>query len=272
MPVRPSGTPRRPQRPPELVITPTGGSLEAGEVVRFSVALAAEAGPPEPLSAQWSCSDGAVLQVGEDGVVTALRPGVAVLSASAAGLESTVSLQVTRVGVARLILTPVRHSLTVAEQIQLRVAAQDGFGTRLGGRVVTWSSDHPEVATVSRTGVVEALSPGVVEISASSGAAGAVAVVRVGPPVVSSVRVNPASATLSPGESYHFHAVPLNGQGRIIPGLEISWVTSDEMVAEVDEHGTVTGHRGGVARLAAVAGGRRTTIAVTVLPRRRSRP
>jgi uncharacterized protein YjdB len=210
--------------------------------------------------------------VTEDGVATALRPGVAVLTAAAAGHESSVSLQVTRVGVAGMTIAPARHAMTVAELVQLQVAAHDGFGTRLGGRVVVWASNRPEVATVSRTGVVEALAPGLAEISAATGGLSAVAVVRVGPPVVSSVRVNPASATLSPGESHHFHAVPVNAQGRTIPGVEIAWVTSDESVAEVDDQGVVTGHRGGVARLAAVAGGRRTTIAVTVLPGRRTRP
>jgi uncharacterized protein YjdB/predicted Ser/Thr protein kinase len=259
-------------RATELVITPAGGALEAGEVVRFSAAPSTERTPSESLGAQWSSSDTSVIRVADDGVVTALRPGRAVLTASAAGLEGSVSVQVTRVGVARLALTPGRHAMTVAEQLQLQLAAQDGFGSRLTGRVVTWSSDHPEVATVSRTGLVEAHAPGLTEISAATGGLSAVALLRVGPPVVTSIRVNPASTTLSPGEFQHFHAVAVNAQGRTIPGAQIAWVTSDASVAAVDDEGTVTGLRAGTARVAATAGGRRTTMAVTVLPRRRSRP
>jgi uncharacterized protein YjdB len=128
------------------------------------------------------------------------------------------------------------------------------------------------VAAVSRSGLVEARRPGFTQIAAVSGGQTAVLAVRVKPAVVVTVRVMPASATLAPGQAHQFHAVPVNAQGRTIPGIAIEWASSDAAVARVDETGAVIAIRTGSVRVAAAAGGRRTLVGVMVFPLRPPRP
>jgi hypothetical protein len=57
--------------------------------------------------------------------------------------------------------------LTVGSNKQFFAALGDSAGNLLTGRTLTWKSTNVEVATVSSSGVVNALAPGVTEISAS---------------------------------------------------------------------------------------------------------
>jgi hypothetical protein len=253
----------------ELLLTPAGGTLAVGESVTFSV-LERRAGGEVPLEAapEWTVTDDGVLGVGNDGTVTALRVGTATLTATARTARASVMLHVTRVGVARLAITPPRHAMAVADEIQLQALAQDGFSCRLLGRVAIWSTSDPAVATVSRTGLLLAWSEGSVEIRVSIAGLSARAAIRVGPAVVASVRLAPLLVTLVHGETHHLRAAVLNALGRTIPGLETVWASSDPTVARVDQHGMVTGLRTGSVRVVAAVGGRRAMGTVDVMPRR----
>jgi trimeric autotransporter adhesin len=255
---------------PELVLSPAGGTLAVGDSVRFSVlerhGETQPASPPE-----WTTSDQSVVRVRDDGLVTALRVGTASVTAAVGPAHASQMLHVTRVGVARLVITPPRHAMAVVDQIQLQALAQDGFGGRLVGRVASWSTSDRSVATVSRHGLVVGRGEGSAEITLAVAELSARASVRIGPAVVASVRLAPAVATLAPGETHHFRAAVLNAGGRTIPGLETVWTTSDPMVARVDQQGVVTGLRTGSVRVGAAAGGRRALGTVAVMPRRASR-
>ena len=70
--------------------------------------------------------------------------------------------------VATVVVTPETSLLTVGDTLRLAASTRDAGGSPLVGRVVAWSSDAPTVATVSATGLVTALSPGLVRLSALS--------------------------------------------------------------------------------------------------------
>jgi uncharacterized protein YjdB len=70
--------------------------------------------------------------------------------------------------VATVNVTPFTALLTVGDTIRLRAATLDAGGTVLAGRVVAWSTESATSAAVSTTGLVTAVAPGSVRISALS--------------------------------------------------------------------------------------------------------
>ncbi len=65
-------------------------------------------------------------------------------------------------------VTPPTALVTVGDTVRLRAATVDAGGTALPGRVVAWSTESATIATVSSTGLVMAMAPGSVRISALS--------------------------------------------------------------------------------------------------------
>lgn len=70
--------------------------------------------------------------------------------------------------VATVNVTPLTAVVTVGDTLRLRAVTLEAGGTVLSGRVVAWSSETPALATVSTSGLVMAMAPGSVRISALS--------------------------------------------------------------------------------------------------------
>lgn len=70
--------------------------------------------------------------------------------------------------VASVILVTPAADLLVGGTEQLTATTKDGAGDVLSGRAVAWTSSDPSVASVSVTGLVTAVSPGTVTITATS--------------------------------------------------------------------------------------------------------
>ena len=81
--------------------------------------------------------------------------------------------------VASVALTPVDDTLRVGETAQLTASTKDADGNILTGRVVTWTSSAPAVATVSQTGLVTGVVDGSATITATSENQTATAAIRV---------------------------------------------------------------------------------------------
>lgn len=123
-------------------------------------------------SVQWASSDDAVATVSAGGVVTGRAVGVATITATNDGRSATAAVTVSaapRVPVDSVRVTPSDPRVAVGQSAQLTATVLDASGNVLSGRPVTWSSSNPLVATVSATGVVNALLAGGATITATSG-------------------------------------------------------------------------------------------------------
>lgn len=115
--------------------------------------------------------------------------------------------------------------------------------------VVTWTSLRPDVASVDQSGNVVALAPGQGTIQAS--AAGGLTATA--PVVVQqadfSVR-EPSPLMMSPGEVDTLHVIVAAQNGRLVNPLVLQWASSDQSVARVSLAGVVTAVGPGKATLA----------------------
>jgi uncharacterized protein YjdB len=127
-------------------------------------------------SAVWTSSDTTIATVSKTGLVSAVAPGSATISAKSGGQTGTSSVTVNpaqRV-LTSINITPANPSLSAGSTQQLKATAT--YNDNSMGDVtatVTWTSSAPSVATVNAAGLLSAVAQGTATISAVSGSVSA---------------------------------------------------------------------------------------------------
>src|SRR4029079_19156756 len=100
-------------------------------------------------------------------------------------------------------------------------------------RSLTWSSSDASVATVSNSGLVTAVAPGTVQITATSeGVSGGAGLTVSAPPPapVASVSVSLNAPSLTPGQTTQANATLRDAAGTVLSGRSVTWSTSNAAV------------------------------------------
>jgi len=203
-------------------------SLTAGQTTQATATLRDVAGNLLTGRAiAWSSSNASIATVNASGLVTAQAAGTATITATSEGKSGGASLTVTSQApapVATVVVTPSSATITVGSTAQLSATLRDATGAVLTGRIVTWASSNQSRAIVNATGLVTAVSPGAVTITATSeGKSGSSNVtVPTPPPTLQSVVVTPASASLGVGQTQSFSAVGRMSDGSTQP-VTVTW-------------------------------------------------
>ena len=190
-----------------------------------------------------------------NGVVTAVARGSTCITATAAdGSGKSASCFVTVMGdilVTSIEVSPFNTTLRVGYSIYPTVTVCPADATH---KSVTWSSANSNVASVNpNSGLVYAKAVGTTTIYATacdgSGVCGC-CMVRVVPVYVQDIIVCPETLTLDIGESSCLEAIiyPVNATN---PNL--SWISGDCNIAEVDSNGRVTAKAAGTTYICANA-------------------
>jgi hypothetical protein len=142
--------------------------LDAGKTLQLRATMAGAAGQPltSPTLAFTSDNTG-VATVAAAGLVTAVAPGVARISARSEGKEAVATITVVRRSANTIEILPRTATTIVGEPLTLTAVLRDSVGA-IVDRAPTWSSRDPSVATVSATGVVTPLAPGAATIQATA--------------------------------------------------------------------------------------------------------
>src|SRR2546426_752230 len=165
--------------------------------------------------------------------------------------------------VASVAVAPASASVAVSGTVQLAATMKDAVGNVLTGRVVTWTSGTPTVATVSATGLVTGVSAGPATVTAASEGKTGSSAITVNA-VVASVTVTPASASVAVGGTVQLAATPKDASGNTLSGRVVTWASSAVAVASVNGSGLVTGLGAGSATISATSEGKSGSSAITV--------
>lgn len=237
-----------------IVVTPSALTLTTGRAVRLTAQALDSTGRElsgRPIT--WSSDNAAVASVASDGTVTAVAPGRAEISATAEGKVGKATIDVTPVPVASLAVAPTTLALTVGSSQQIVATPRDSAGNVLAGRVVTWISGAPSVATVSQTGVVTAIGTGAALILATCEGQQATVALTVTVAAVASIAVIPSSASIVEGQGRSFIASLLDSAGNQLFGRTQVWSSSDVSIATVNSSGTVNAISPGTATITVAA-------------------
>lgn len=212
----------------------------------------------------WATGSEVVATVSTSGMLTAVAPGQTTVTATSEGKVGTATLVVLPVPVASVVVTPATFTLVESGQQQFAAEARSASGAALPGRGIAWSTGDPAIATVSGGGMVTAVAPGVTQVIATSEGRQGSATLTVTARPVTSVVVEPASATVDVGATQSLAAVTRVSGGTVVTGRTVTWGTSDAAIATVSAAGVVTGVAVGSATITATSEGQQGTAAVTV--------
>ncbi len=214
----------------------------------------------------WGSSATGVATVSSAGVVTAIAPGTATISATAEGKSGSSTITVSPIPVGIVVVTPPSDSLAVNGTIQLTATTEDSVGGVLTGRVVTWGSSNPAAATVSATGLVTATAnAGATTITATSEGKSGTSAITVYVPVAT-VTVAPPTATIFLAQTQAYTATTKDAGGNVLTGRKVTWASGNPSVAAVNStSGVATAAGPGTTTITATSEGKSGTASLTVL-------
>ena len=209
----------------------------------------------------WTSSDERILTV-ENGRVTALKEGAAIVTAKAGGKSATCTVTVQKKVIPVSGITLDKTELTLVEGASATLTATV-LPENATDKSVTWKSSNEVVAVVTSAGLVMALTPGSAVITARAGDQTATCALVVEKKVVAvtGITLNKSSLSLTKGSSETLMATvtPYNATDKTV-----TWSSDNPAIATVDETGKVTAVGGGSAVITAQAGDQTATCAVTV--------
>ena len=228
----------------------------------------------------WSSNNLAVAKVDNNGTVTGVGNGVAIVEARVGARKGQAAVQVTGGGgaappsatppatppvttgapdplggqpagsgpAAALRLEPGAIYLLPSENTRVSPRALREDGSPAAPVAVTWNSLRPDVASVDQNGNVVALAAGQGTIQATAlGGLTATAPVVVQPAEFTVREASPLM--LSPGEVDTLHVIVASQNNRAVNPLVLQWASSDQSVARVSLAGVVTAAGPGRATL-----------------------
>jgi len=242
-------------------LSPASARLVVGQTTQLTgVARDVNSVPLSDRSLIWSTSDGAVATVSADGLVIAIAPGRATITAVHDGTMGTAVVEVLARPIGAVIVSPAQATLTEGEQLVLRVEVTDASGNLLTGRPLTFGSSNTSSATVDVTGRVRAIAAGSSTITVGSEGQEGTMRVTVLPTPVASVRIEPAEDTLAVGDSVTLRAIPLDASGAPLPSsFRTTWTSGAPTVVSISASGVVRGVASGTGLVFAVVDGRLAT-------------
>ena len=116
----------------------------------------------------FSTTNGAAATVTRRGLISAVGVGTATVTATSEGKSATATVTVALLPVAAVHIVPGTANIGAGLAGQLAAVTLSAGGDTLTGRVITWSTSDPAIATVSPTGLVNGVASGPVTITATS--------------------------------------------------------------------------------------------------------
>src|SRR5690348_12594788 len=186
-----------------VTVSPPNKTMNVGDTATFTATTKdAQGHVLTGRAIAWSSDNTAVATVDSTGLVTAVAAGSANITATSEGQSGSSAVTVNPVPVGSVIVKPQDTTMTVGDSAQFSAQTLDAKGNPLNGRAVAWSTSDKKIATVSATGLVQAIkaSPSVMIKATSEGVDGMTTLKIMAPPPPPpppppSPNVGPARAT-----------------------------------------------------------------------------
>ena len=241
-------------------VTPETAATGESAATDEKVAKAAE-----KLTIEWTSSDESVATVDATGMVVAVSAGEADITASVTDSEMS--------AVCRVTVKVAAKDITVPDNLDVKL--NDGNETTVEATVspadatdvkVSYASTDEAVATVDKDGKVQILQPGECDIVTTLTQEGKKVVEKKTHIKafyeVEGITLDKTEGILTAGNTVTLNATVLPEE--IADETIVTWTSSDEKVATVDENGKVTAIAAGEATITANAGEKSTTYKLTV--------
>ncbi len=253
-----------------IALSPLTRGIQVGEEFVPDLTLRDTAGnviPSLGRSINWTSNSTITASVNTVGVVRGLRAGSARITAASPdnpAINGSMDVTVSDREVRNVVISPRSGFLRLGVPRQLSAQLLDSLGQTVTGRVVTWTSLNPTVASINSNGRATGLSLGNARFTARvDGAADTVqfTVTRI---PVGEITISPTQTSVIQGKTVTLTAVVKDSVGDEVTDRPLTWLTSNPTTASV-LNGTVTGVSTGTVTITASAEARNGSATVTVL-------
>jgi uncharacterized protein YjdB/putative hemolysin len=215
----------------------------------------------EALKLSYSSSDPGVVMVDEHGNLVAVSAGTAEVTLSSENGKiydsGIITVVVTPTGISMPDTVTLSMGTNINASVEATVVPEDATDV-----VIEYVSSDEAIATVDNTGYITAVAAGEADITASVVDTGLAATCHViVTPAIESLDISKSSMTMKPGATNTL-SVTVSPEDANISGM--TWTSSDEAVATVDQEGNVTAVADGTATITATIGETTATCDVTV--------
>lgn len=246
----------------QIALSPGSTTLVAGQTQSFTAQPKDAAGNAiSGITVGYSIDDPNVASVSL-GVVTALKPGTAKLTATSGTVSTSATITVIP-AVATITIAPAAPSISIGQTVQLTATLRDAAGGTITGRTVTWTSSSDATASVSSAGLVTAKANGSATITADVEGQKGTAVVEVKPPAVNTVTVDPA--TIAVDQTLQLKVTLTDASNQPLTGRTITYSSSDPSKVTVNASGLLTGVAVGSATVTATSEGKFGSATISVI-------
>ncbi len=247
----------------QIAVTPAAPTIAKGTSLQLAATGTYSDNSTQDLTLQvsWTSSDMTVATVDGSGVVSAIGPGTADLTATSGMVSGVAHLKVTAATLTAIAVEPANPTLAKGTTQQL--AAIGTFSDQTTQDLtdaVDWSSSDKNVASVAQGGLASAVNPGMATVTArdpQSGVMGATSL-TVSAATLKAIVVTPPNPQVAKGTMPQFTAIGTYSDNSTQDlTAQAAWASSDGNVA------TVSNAMGSAGKATTVAVGM-TTISATV--------
>lgn len=196
---------------------------------------------------KWKSSDKKIAEVSSNGVIKAIGPGTATITATSAdgNAKATCKVTVTRPA-SGIKLSEKKATVTIGKKLTLKATV---LPSDASNKKVTWISGNTDRATVSSKGVVKGLKQGYVTITAKTadGSYSASCKVLVAK-AVTGIKLDKTSITINVGKSTTITPTVSPKDATV---KTVKWSSDNNDVATVDKNGKVSAKGAGYATITA---------------------
>ena len=206
----------------------------------------------------WTSSDESIVMVDEEGNIRALALGEAIITAACGEVSATCKVTVNPILAESIALDRTELVLTIGatDKLTATVLPED-----VTDKTVTWASSDDTIVKVDAEGNIQALALGEATITATCGEQSATCKVTVNPILAESIALDRTELVLTIGATDKLTATVLPED---VTDKTVTWTSSDESIATVDEDGNVTAIAEGEAVITAACGEVSASCNVTV--------
>ena len=198
---------------------------------------------------KWSSSNTNVATVDQNGRVTGLNYGTAYITASIGNNKAmcTVNIIDNYIAVTKINLNKSNITLTINNQEKITATLTPENATN---KIISYSSSNPTVASIDSSGTITAKSIGITYITVTSGDSKTTCIVTVVDKIALSSISTKQSVTIKEKESTNLTITynPANATNK-----KVTWKSSNEKIATVDQNGKVSAISAGSATITAIS-------------------
>jgi len=260
-------TPPPPAQVHAVRVTPEAPTALVGDAVQLTATPVDSRGNTLDREVTWHSLAPQVATIDASGRAVGVAEGHATLVATSGSVSGNVQFTVQRRTVAALVLSTTEVILDPAQSHQVVAIVKDATGIELADRVVTWSSNDPQVATVDPTGRVASVAEGVTVIEATSEGVRAQLTVTVRPIPIARIVLSASHADMEPGDDVLIAARAEAADGSLLTGRLIYWGSSNPFVVKVEANGRLRAQMTGEVIVTVSSEGKEAQLTVKVHPR-----